>query len=1359
MSKPFFILFIISLSLSLVAQDLETSYKNIKFRKYTTKDGLSQRSVISIFQDKNGFLWFGTRYGLNRFDGNVFKTYIYNLEDENTLGHNWITKVLNDSLGNIWVATKKGLNKYIPKTDSFNRVKHSNSFNFFYDKEIWDLISQDSTFLWLATNRGLDRYNIRTGKFLSFNHNVNNFRSISSDKTRALVLDNKKRIWVATTEAVDLYNPNLNTFTHYSYPNKLNPSLTKNNNVVLFQDTKNRIWLGHNNGLSYFNEDTKSFVDFKIDKKKVISSSVRALYEDTEGNLWIGTYKGLYVLESENVLYKYEHDITNDNSLSQNSVYSIFEDNRGDLWVGTWAGGINYFDKSSSNFTTFSAGFTKKNLNYGVVSSFEEDFKGNFWITTEGGGLNYYNSKTGNFKYYNTNYPLFRNLRTNNIKVVLKDYTNNFWVGTHRGGLGYLNLKKGIKYQTFDNNTSYKGLSDSNITALEEDEYHNIWIGTNEEGLYVYNEKEKEFSHVTDTFNSIGNFIYTIEKSKSDKTIFIGSENGLSRVNLVSKQIETIKFREQSNKGKFNLNSVISIYQGDNENLWIGTEGDGLYCYNFKTNQSNRYGLKQGLPNEVIYGILNSGNTIWLSTNSGLCEFNLETKLVNNYYESDGIQANEFNYGAHYKSSKGELLFGGINGFTIFDPENIKKNSFVPPVAITSFSVRNKNHTIITDSTKLIKLKHNQNDFSFEFVALDYSHPDKNQYAYILEGFDNDWNFIKNNKTAVYTNISPGDYEFKVKASNSDGIWNETGATIKLNITPPMWKTWWAYLLYVIVSAIIFLVLRKHELSRIRSKNELKQERLDKEQMEEVNRLKLQLFTNISHDFRTPLTLIAGPLKKILDQKMGSSVIQDQLKGVYRNVTILLQLINQLLDFRKSEAGKLNLQPSKQNIIMFLQDTMLLFDALAVEENIKLLFETSETNIDVWFDRIEMKKVILNILSNAFKFTPRGGEIRIKVSKFNNSKKVQLVMIEISDTGKGIREGDLTYVFDRFFQLGQQNELRSGTGVGLALAKDIIDLHNGSISVKSELGRGSIFTILLPLGNAHFNPETIIEDVNYEDSHDYFSALNIKTSWIRDNLDKNEHPYNKDLETILLVEDNFEVRQFIKEIFIGDFNILEATNGQEGIHQAKLNQVNVIISDVMMPEMDGMQMCDLLKSDIVTSHIPVILLTARTSSKMQKRGYEKGADVYLTKPFEGAILKQQVFNIIRSRQSLIEKFRKDVLLEPKEITVVSTDEAFLKKAMAIIEDNLSTTDFNVNSFIEKMYMSQSVLYRKIKALTGQSISEFIRSIRLKKASHLILESNMTISEIAYEVGFNDLKYFRKCFKETFKVTPSQYRKK
>ncbi|MFS4493433.1 two-component regulator propeller domain-containing protein [Maribacter sp. 2308TA10-17] len=1366
-----YILLVFSLTL-VNAQELEYSQlDNLSFKNYSTTEGLSQRSVVTILQDNKGYLWFGTRYGLNKFDGHIFKNYYYNSTNDNSLSDSWITALAKDNDDNIWIGTKNGLNRYNPILDNFERIVIGTKEGEYLSGEIWDIVIDVSSRLWIATNKGLWYFNAVPGSLTKYVHKENTPSGLSSNLTLSLLKSSNKKIWVCTDINIDVYDPETEIFSHYSYPRNLSPSKMKNNNVILFEDSEKRIWLGYDNGLAYFDKTINSFVEHRMpDGSKPIAGNVRTMYEDENQNLWIGTYEGLFLLHRKNdKVYNYKHNVTIPNSLSQNSVYDIMADSRGDLWIGTWAGGINYLDKSSTVFSSFSEGPDDDDLNYKVVSGIAEDDNQNLWVGTEGGGLNFYDKKNKSFTYYRYDPHNSNSLADNNVKAVIKDHMGNLWVGTHSKGLDYIHVKDGkpiFQHIGIGAEEGANGLSSNRITSIAEDSNYNIWVGTNNGGLNFYSLTNKKFTHIPDHQNILGRFIYTISKSFDGK-VLVGGENGMAYVDVATKKITRIPYKENTQM-TYGVQKVISTYEESGKNLWIGTEGDGLFQYNFDTNTSKRYGVQEGLPDEVIYGIVpDNERNLWLSTNKGLSRFNPESNEFKNFNLSDGLQGNEFNYGAYLKKENGELIFGGVDGFTVFDPKNIKEDSFMPPIVIQSLDIRNKEIINIPEQSRNISLKHNQNDITFDYVALGYSQANKNEYAYMLEGFDTNWNYVGNSKTATYTNLNHGNYKFKVKATNSDRVWTEKATWVNIVIAPSLWQTWWAYLSYLILITGLFLVIRKYSIQRIQERTELKKERLDRERDEQINRLKLQLFTNISHDFRTPLTLIIGPLKRMIDEKVGDKTIQERLGSMYRNASILLQLINQLLDFRKSEAGKLKLSARKTDVVPFIRDIKLSFEELAKERHIDYKFETKYEHIDVWFDKIEMKKVVLNVLSNAFKFTPRGGNITITISEEKKEETaVKSLNLQISDTGTGIREEDLEFIFDRYFQLGQQNEFRSGTGVGLALAKDIIELHKGHIYVESKEGTGTVFTILLPFGNEHLEPHEIITSSNEDDEDIMFNEFDpsaVKIGWTNNivqikDIEEKTVLLKQDLHTLLLVEDNLEVRNFIKSLFTKDYNVLEAANGVQGIEVALSQPIDLIISDVMMPKMDGIEFCKKIKLDINTSHIPVILLTARTSTKVQKIGYDTGADVYITKPFDANLLTLQTANLLKSRQNLIKKFRNEIILEPKKIDLESPDEIFLRKAIGIVEEHISDSDFMASTLVELMHMSQTVLYRKFKALTGQSISEFIRMVKLKRAAQLLVQTDLNIASIAYEVGFNDLKYFRTCFKKVYGSTASQFRK-
>lgn len=1345
---------VVSINTATVAQVQTKEYKDLKFKHFSISEGLSQSSVLCINQDCAGFLWFGTRDGLNKYNGKTFQVFRHSSQDSTSLSHSLTKCILEDNKGNLWVGTIDGLNKYNPKTGAFERFYFNTNEDDYENNEIWDIVTADDNHLWLATSMGLKKFNTSSNQFVDFpSQRQGNF--YLKKPIRALLRTENNNLWVKTIEDIVVYNINENKIKLYQYPENSPKELNKNNVSVFYQDKAGQIWLGFKNGLSVLNTKTDKF-EF-LDNQNI--EDVRSIKEDHLGNLWVGTYRGLYIFnDKKETVFHYIHDENNPNSLSQNSIYNIFEDNKGDIWIGTYAGGVNYYDRSFDVFKHVSAGTNNNKLNYNVVSSIVEDEMNNLWIGTEGGGINYYNSQTGTFKYftYNPNNP--NSISANNVKAMIQDSEGNFWIGTHDEGLNFLNPKsKPYQFKRFKNTSNnINSISDNRIISLFEDGESQIWIGTSGGGVNVLNKRNNTISKLDDITNSTGKIIYTIAQASKD-TLLIGGNKGLCKTHVKTKIPISIDYLDNKTKAH-SARAVLCTYQDKNKNIWIGTEGDGLYYYNSFTKTSTKLGVLQGLPNDIVYGILpdDEGN-IWLSTNKGLCKINLQTLDIKSYNELDGLQSNEFNFGAYLKNEKGELIFGGANGFNIFNPKDIKENTFVPPVVITTLQVNNKHFLNVTDSIKQVELKYNQNVFNFDFIALSYSQPDKNQYAYKLEGFDTEWNYIGNRTSATYTNLDDGTYTFKVKASNNDGVWNEKGDSFEVKVLPAPWFTWWAYLFYGVVSAFIIYQIRKYSLIRIRERNELKQERLEKERIEEVNKLKLQLFTNISHDFRTPLTLIIGPLERLIKNEHTKSFVKEQHQIMYRNASVLMELINQLLDFRKNESGKLQLQASKNDLVTFLEEIKIAFDELAREKDITFNFLALEPKMDVWFDKTQIKKVVFNLLSNAFKFTPNGGEISLKVSMYEKQKESteKFSCIEVVDNGKGIPKKNIKFIFDRYYQLGE----RSGTGIGLALVKNLVELHKGSIKVKSKKNKGTTFRVLLPLGNKHLSKDQIVKNDSKPETFNLEKSVYIdkEVMSIENETELSPSSIDEDLPSILVVEDNFDVRTFIKSIFENRYNVFEAANGKRAIKIAKKQDIDLIISDVMMPEMDGMELCQNIKTNIKMSHIPVILLTAKTSYEYQKVGFETGADAYVTKPFDASILELRVVNLLNSRKNLIAKFKQDIILQPKEITATSADEVFLKKAIDLVEANISNSSFTIKDFVGEMGMSRSVLYRKLKALTDQSISEFIKAIKLKRAAQLMEQTDMTISEIAFELGYNDLKNFRSSFQKMFNKLPSEYR--
>ncbi len=1324
------------------AQELDKIPIDVKFKHFTSTDGLSQRSVADIIQDKNGYLWFGTRDGLNKFDGNKFVIYRHSLMDSTSLSNNNIHSIYEDSYGHLWIGTERGLNKYNPTTNSFKRYKLSKLENTVADNLVRGIIQVDNNTLWIATENGIAQINIKTNEITRIQKPRGTINTQIDNNTRFFLKDKKGNIWICNTKYIDVYHADRGFFKRIDYPQRDN---RLNGLATLFIDKKDIIWLGYEQGLASYDPLTEKFIDFELEDKKVITTSTRTLCEDHLGNLWIGTYSGLYILNATRTQLKLiVHDENNANSLSQNSIYKIIRDSRGDMWIGTWADGINYYNRNNSTFRNIHAGNTNNKLNYKVVSGIVEDVNGNLWIGTEGGGLNFYDRNTDKFTYYKHDSHDSYSLSANNIKSVIIDSKDCLWVGIHDGGLNVLDLRKRpFRFQQIDFPSSQNiSLKAYKVLTLFEDVEGNIWIGTLSGGLIFYDVQKKLLSKIDEDVRSI----MSIVQSENPKILLLGGNNGLEAINIHTKHKSPIQIAKLSNN--ISPPHINCIFIDNSNNYWIGTEGEGLYIHNPKNKTTKSYSTKDGLPNDIIYGILSDNNgNIWVSTNNGISQIDAASNSIKNYNQSDGLQGNEFNYGASFKTKNRELFFGGTNGLTYFDPKDIRKNIFVPPIDITNVEVNNVPFEKITDSTTVITLKYNENNFSIDFTSLSYMRPEKNEFAYKLEGNDENWNYVGNQRRAVYTNIKPGKFVFRVKGANNDGIWNEHGATLHIQVLSPPWKTWWAYLLYAILCGSLFLYIRKLILLRVK-------ERKEKERLEEANQLKLSVFTEISHEFRTPLTLIISPLEKMVDKKLGDIHMQ-QHDSMLKNARMLLQLINQILDFRKSESGKLLLQVTKDNIVAFTADVKKSFDPLAEQKNIPYRFIHRSDDIQAWFDKPKLKNILFNLLSNAFKFSDDNGSVTIYVStssKKVNAKLTQYVKISVVNFGPVIPKEQLRLVFHQFYQL-EHKQKNLGSGIGLSLTKKLVEQHRGKIIVSSSETKGTRFTVLLRLGNEHFAKHEYAEQDENTIETDYIPCIDQEEEYL---------PVSASLEnrqSLLIVEDNLDLQKFIKEIFWNTYQVFTAGDGNEALEIALHHTIDLIISDVSMPGMDGFELCDKIKTTLITSHIPVLLLTAKTSPKDQKRGYYIGADAYITKPFNVDILELRVNNLLKTRENLIRKFKNDLILEPKELTITSPDEAFLSKAITLVEENITNADFNVSTFIDEMNTSRTAIYTKLKALTGQNLSTFIRTIRLKKAAILLSQTNMNISQIAYEVGFNDLKYFRESFKEYFQLTPSEYKRK
>ncbi|WP_241664831.1 hybrid sensor histidine kinase/response regulator transcription factor [Seonamhaeicola maritimus] len=1365
---------------------------NINFERITTSEGLSQSDINCIYQDDEGFMWFGTFDGLNKYDGYKFINYVPNPNNSKSISSNIVFVITGDKKGNLWVGTTGG---------------------------------------------GLNKFDKKTETFTKFNHNPNDERSIDSDFVRFVYIDNQERLWVSTDSGLNLLDDSdteTPVFKHF---------FTEDRHAFrnIYQDSRGGIWVisanklfqvketkngsfelirefynndVHNSSLSFLGEDDKGNLligaanglyekSLKYKKRKakpLMGTATKSLVIDDEGHYWVGTNNGLHQFKYNkkdrvlNKINRFTYNPVDPNSLSKDLIKELYKDKTGIIWIGTNGGGVNKVNPKKKQFLHIKKTLDTYSLSYDKIRSFFEDSYGNLWIGTEGGGLNVLPQSQSN------DFNIFKRFESVNRAFALEELTiknrKKLLIGDgNRRGLFMLDIEDALKK---DNTRVERLLETSNsVFTILNDMDDNLWLGTYGGGVYrlVKNDKGEfdisVFKSDVQNPNSIsGNIIRNIYQD-SKGNVWFGTGDGLSRLDygeLLEEEPMFDVFKTVANdESTISHNYILPIYEHSSGDIYVGTFGGGLNKFTPSRNGLDekfvRYLQKDGLPNNVVKSILEDhlGN-IWLSTNKGLSKFSPESETFKNYDVNDGLQDNEFQELAGFKRANGELLFGGINGFNVFTPSRINDNILPSETVISGFSIFNEKvdvgekygKAVVLDSainyTRNIDLKYNQNSFTIEFTGLHYEAPLKNKFSYKLEGYDKDWvSSLSNNRFANYTNISPGNYTFKVKSSNSDGVWDPTPSVLSLYISPPFWKTNFAYFLYTLLAIGLLLAFRKYTIIGTTRKHQLELEHLEKEQKEELQKVKLEFFTNISHEFRTPLTLIKGPLDYLISSKKtkDNEEVQEQCQVMLKNTNYLLRLVNQLLDFRKINQGKMRLVLRNTNIVSFIKDIGEPFQFIAHKQDIDFNIKSPHKSIQTWFDHDALEKIIKNLLSNAFKFTPAGGEVEINIAREidESANTSDFVVIEVKNTGAGISKEDVENIFNRFYtkkDKSKNSNFQSGAGIGLAFTKNLINFHQGTIAVESEPNESTTFVVKLPQKKTAYEkiPEISIKEKSESDFLVRSSEQDSYAIHLNDELaDSQISNTRSKLPVLLVVDDNKDIRSFIKKALSDDFKIVEAGNGAEGLEIAKDIIPNLVLTDVIMPIMDGIELCNNLKNQSETSHIPVIMLTAKSSNESEIEGLKIGADGYIKKPFDINILKLKLNNILKYREGLKRKFNREITLQPEEVTVTSLDEKFLKRAIEIVEKHMMNTDFNVELMVKEMGLSRSNLYVKFKELTGLSSSAFIRNIRLKRAVQLLEQSDFSVKEIMYMTGFNTSSYFSQCFKKQFGMLPRDYIKK
>ena len=1344
------------------------------------KAGISKVGIYTITQDYYGFIWIGTNgSGLYKFDGIDYTSYKFKHQDSTSVSSNLIFSSYLGKENKLWIGTEDGLNLYNRDLDKFQKINITKSQEL--NISVLSINEYDGN-LYIGTRlNGLFKYNLETQQTQRIPTKDKSGPAINSIK-----INKDGIIFLGTSLGLKKLNA---TKSQILKPNIINGALNVDIDApiqcMLF-DSKNNLWAGtYTKGVYKYNiqeSEISGITKLKISQKRILS-----ILENSDNSILAGSENdGLFHLNSNGSIIKsYLYSKTDKNSISSNSIWSLFKDKNERIWMGYYNNGVVVSDDYYDKFNNIESLANNKNsLQTGSVTGIVKDDNNNLWITMDGGGIDIFDGKSGKVEHINISEKSFyKGLTSNYIQTVFIDSKKTMWAGSWDNGFYF--LKKGSKKFTNINidNSNGKLLSNA-ILSFEEDNDGIIWIGTFYAGLYSYNPKTEILKH-----NNTEDFLkYNINTSDVrkilvdiDGAIWVGTTSGLFKIDKINENdLKVTSFIKpmtiEYNNHKSSIH-ILSLYESSDSNIWIGTRGAGLSKFDKNKNQFTWYNKFSGLNEENIAGIIEDfDKNIWISGNSGITKLNASKNEFTNYTTNDGLLSDDFNFNATFIDKKGDLYFGNYKGVDYFNPKDLKVNTNLPSLYLTGLKIFNKEITpnseksplnkIITETSSL-ELNYEQSVFTIEYTGINYTRSEKNQYAYYLEGLEKSWNYVGNQRSTTYTNLDYGDYTFKLKSANNDGVWNEEPLELKIKISPPWWKTTVAIIAYFILFVLGILLLNKMTQDRIKEKQLIKNERSQRIQEDKLHKKKIQFFTNISHEFRTPLTLILNPLKDIMRDE--NSNLSERIKSkhniIYRNTNRLYRLINELMDLRKLELNKMTIRASQLNLINFSKDIVEYFKEEALTRNIFLSLDADISDLNVWADESMLEKIIFNILSNAMKFTPDNGSINVELidndSDFllplmSETVPVKVIEILISDTGPGLEEDQIQQIFERFYQVENLNKTYyGGTGIGLEVVNNFVKLHKGKIEVSSKVGEGTTFKIILPKGNNHLSKDEIMrfkKELDTDEIDANFISVNQTEIESNETLEADK---NQKKHTILVVEDNTELRNYLKTELSINYKVLIAHNGKEGLDIAQKSFPDVILTDVIMPEMDGFEFCKRIKTDIKTSHIPLLMLTAKSRMDDRIEGIEYGSDAYMTKPFDMRLLSLRLSQLITSRKLIFDKYFSEVSGAKENVNTTSIDKVFINKVLAYIGENISEPSLSVEKLANELNLSRSQLYRKIKTLTGQTVNELVRKIRLERAHQILQTGSAFVNEVCYKVGFSSPSYFTKCFKAHFGVLPTE----
>ncbi len=1434
------------------------------FEHLTVEDGLANNSVRALYQDKEGYLWFGTLDGLSRYDGKQFRTFAFVPGDSTSISNNKIRDIFQDSAGYLWVSTYNDhVHRFDPRTEVFidfpgvlGKEYQDCAVSFLYETSpgiIWLKISgkgcvrmisgpesPDYSLTWFNTGEVLPSLNLNfirpSGNGAVWAGTSNGLAYFPDDhlKTGDLrrvrtylagydvlsIYERKGSVWIGcrSGEVFQLLGDSLRLCWK-------TPEQGGNDHAIRFIEPlkSGKICIGSSKGLLLIDETTGEHTYLNTGNSTLVTDYIVSCFHDSHDDLWLVTDRRgvIRFRPGTNEFAHYELRPELRQSIMEGEKQVFLEDHNGDVWLGLYGGGISRYDRNTAEFEQFlHDGSNPGSLSSNLVLSVFEDRSGNIWAGTYKRGLNKIRLRQSNF-HFKAGPDANRDF-SQEVRAIFEDGRKWIWTGNKRGELVVYDQKMRVLFTGNDIRGLDPATIGTGIYAFEEDRDHNIWIGTKGNGIFVIKDlpssagqirsapvrTEHLYADISNP-NSVLNNVFDLHLDRlgqmwvalyhggisviqnplqPDQRILKYRENENDRFSLSDDRVRCIhedkqgniwigtanglnflpsQYRENDNKrfqriGRttgpdgISHQDIINIFEDSGGNIWFCTYGGGLNkLVGGKPGEKfsfERFTEKDGLPGNLVLGMTEDNNhSLWIHTDFGLCRYNPGKNLTENFYEADGLEENAFSEATSVRTTSGLIVIGDISGMVWFDPDSVRKSAKQVPVVLTGLQINgeadrqklNLARLTLGDSLQSLKLSYKENFLTIEFAALDFTAPEKIRYMFMLENYEENWNPSGNVNKAIYRDLQPGTYRFRLKASNSDGLWVNPELWFLVTVAPPPWKTGWAYCLYLLLSAGLFLLIRRIVLERIKLKHEVEFEK-------KLTDDKLRFYTSISHEFKTPLALIMGPVDDLLCQRTLPPSVLKPLRLIRRNTQRLLELIDQLMDFRKIQKGFFRINPVLGDLVQFLDEIYQTFVPLAEKQQIRFSYNPDRSAYRIRADFKTMEKIVFNLLSNAFKHTGAGRRVELELS---TPDAAGIVQIRVSDEGEGIREQDLPHIFERFSLAGNSRwKDESGTGIGLSLIKELVELLQGTIQVESSPGKGSCFTVMLPVQPA-------VELAQADQAMLEYAPKFVPVM---------EEPATTDVavrksmvagKKILIVEDNPDLRSWLAGQLASEYLVVQAENGEQGLQKAQNENPDLIVCDIMMPGMDGLELTRCLKNEFRTSHIPVILLTARSLEDQKIEGIETGADDYITKPFNMRYLQTRIGNILKQRAQLRERYGRDLQVRPDELAASVTDQEFLRKVVTLIEANMADSDFSVDSMLKNFSFGRTVFYRKMKGITGYAPKDFVRIVRMKKAAALLQHHDLNVSEVAYEVGFNDPEYFSQLFKKHFGMNPSEYQKR